>query len=259
MVEPEKSTYKVEALARGMRLLALFSERRRALRLTDMAALTGMPVPTTYRLVMTLVSEAFLERLPDGSYRPGIAVLRLGFSALQGLDLVQLSTSHLQRLAEATGETVNMAVLQGDQVLYLVRIRNADLVTANIGVGSTLPAVHTSIGKLLLANLAPADLTSRMGPGSFEGGTGPRAVRSLADLQRELARVRRDGYAVQDEELAYGLRSVAAAVRDAAGATVAGVNVAVQASQWSRDALVEQIAPQLLDTCRDISHSLGHH
>jgi len=258
-VDLEKSTYKVEALARGLRLLALFSERQRSLRLTDMASLTGMAVPTAYRLVMTLVSESFLERLPDGSYRPGVAVLKLGFSALQGLDLVQLATSHLQRLAEATGETVNMAVLQEDQVLYLVRIRNADLVTANIGVGSTLPAVHTSIGKLLLANLPVADLTARLSAGSYRGGTGPRAIRNLRDLRKDLNQVRADGYAVQDEELAHGLRSVAGPVRDSTGRTVAGVNVAVQASQWTRDRLVDEIVPQLLSTCRDISHSLGHH
>src|SRR6202035_1138657 len=145
--------YRVEALAKGLRVLSVFSERRPTWRITDIATEVSLPLPTAYRIVMTLTSEGYLEHLPSGEYRPGVRVLTLGTAALRSLDLVELATPRLQELANATGETVTLAVLTGDQVLYLVRLRNSDLVTANIRVGSLLPAVHTSIGKLLLAFL----------------------------------------------------------------------------------------------------------
>ena len=132
--------YRVEALAKGLRVLSVFSEQRPTWRITDIAAEVSLPLPTAYRIVMTLTAEGYLDHLPSGDYRPGVRVLTLGTAALRSLDLVELATPKLQELANATKETVNLAVLTGDQVLYLVRLRNSDLVTANIRVGSLLPA-----------------------------------------------------------------------------------------------------------------------
>jgi IclR family pca regulon transcriptional regulator len=254
---PAKPNYRVEALAKGLRLLGLFSEQRPAMKLSDMAAMTGVPLPTAFRLATTLVEEGFLEQLPDGGYRPASMVLTLGFSALRGLDLVQLADGPLRRLSADTGQTVNLGTLSGDQVLYLIRLRNNDLVTANIQVGSLLPAVRTSIGKVLLSGLADADLDRRLTGESFTGPAGPNAVRSLADLRPALAAIREQGWAVQDQELAHGLRSVAAPIRDASGATVAAVNIAVPANEFTADRLRDELLPRLLEACRDISRLLG--
>ena len=219
--------YRVEALAKGLRVLSVFSEQRPTWRITDIAAEVSLPLPTAYRIVMTLTAEGYLDHLPSGEYRPGVRVLTLGTAALRSLDLVELATPKLQDLANATRETVNLAVLTGDQVLYLVRLRNSDLVTANIRVGSLLPAVHTSIGKLLLAFLDEDELARCVTNESFDGTTGPNAKRSLDELRPELASIRGQGWAMQDEELAYGLRSVAAPVHGENGAVVAGANLAV--------------------------------
>ena len=148
-----RPAYRVGALAKGLRVLRLFDEQHPVWTVSDLAGETGFPLPTVYRLVMTLVGEGYLDQLPSGEYRPGVRTLTLGTSALRSLDLVGIATPLLQRLGADTGETVNLAVLVDDQILYLVRLRNTDLVTANIQVGSTLPAVRTSIGKLLLADL----------------------------------------------------------------------------------------------------------
>ncbi|MEU5041813.1 IclR family transcriptional regulator [Streptomyces griseorubiginosus] len=254
---PAKRTYQVEALAKGLRMLGLFSEQRPAMKLTDMSAETGVPLPTAFRMAATLVTEGFLEQLPDGAYRPAPKVLTLGFSALRGLDLVQLADGPLRRLAAATGQTVNLGVLSDDSVLYLVRLRNNDLVTANIQVGSTLPAVRTSMGKLLLSRLDDGELQARLSPESFAGPTGPNAARSLEELRPVLDEIRRQGWAVQDEELAYGLRSVAAPVQDASGTTVAAVNIAVPAMEFPTTRLVKELRPQVEDACAEISRLLG--
>jgi IclR family pca regulon transcriptional regulator len=250
--------YRVEALAKGLRLLSLFSEQRPTWRVSDMATATGMPLPTVYRVVMTLASEEYLEPLPNGDYRPGVRVLTLGTAALRGMDLVEIATPRLKTLAEAIGETVNLCVLTGDQVLYLVRLRNSDLVTANIQVGSTLPAVYTSIGKLLLAHLDGTEVEARVTAGSFGETRGPNAKLSLDELREELAAIRRNGWAMQDEELAFGLRSVAAPVRDASGRVIAGMNIAVQSRDWSTQRIIRELRPQAVRSAQDISALLGY-
>src|SRR4051794_38348483 len=101
----EKPEYRVEALAKGLRLLSLFDEQRPTWRVSDLAAATGLPMPTVYRVVMTLTAEGYLEHLPGGEYRPGVRTLTLGTAALRSLDLVALATPKLQRLGQTTGET----------------------------------------------------------------------------------------------------------------------------------------------------------
>jgi len=253
----ERPEYRVEALAKGLRILSLFDEQRPSWRVSDLAAAAGLPMPTVYRVVMTLASEGYLDHLPNGDYRPGVRTLTLGMAALRSLDLVAIATPKLQALGERTGETVNLAVLSGDRVLYLIRLRNSDLVTANIQVGSTLPAVHTSIGKLLLAYLDEADLASRITEASFSANSGPNAKLSLAELGEELRAIRDQGWAMQDEELAYGLRSVAGPVTGPDGRVLAGVNLAVQARDWSTQRIIRELRPAVLATCAEISGLLS--
>jgi IclR family transcriptional regulator, pca regulon regulatory protein len=249
----QRPEYRVEALAKGLRILSLFDEKRPSWRVSDLATAAGLPMPTVYRAVMTLAAEGYLDQLPDGGYRPGVRTLTLGTAALRSLDLVAIATPKLQQLAERSGETVNLAVLSGDRVLYLIRLRNSDLVTANIQVGSTLPAVHTSIGKLLLSYLDEADLAARITDASFSVNSGPNAKLSLAELRGELRAVRDQGWAMQDEELAYGLRSVAAPITGPDGRVLAGVNLAVQAQDWSSQRIVRELRPAVLATCAEIS------
>jgi IclR family pca regulon transcriptional regulator len=254
---PERPEYRVEALAKGLRILSLFDEQRPAWRVTDLAAAAGLPMPTVYRVVMTLAAEGYLDHLPNGDYRPGVRTLTLGSAALRSLDLVGIASPKLQQLAERTGETVNLAVLTGDRVLYLVRLRNSDLVTANIQVGSTLPAVTTSIGKLLLAHLDDDDLEGRITPQSFASQNGPNAKQSLEELREELVHIREQGWSMQDEELAHGLRSVAGPIRGAEGTVVAGANLALQARDWSTRQILRELRPVVLETCHEISALLS--
>jgi IclR family transcriptional regulator, pca regulon regulatory protein len=254
---PERPEYRVEALAKGLRILSLFDEQRPTWRVSDLAAAAGLPMPTVYRVVMTLASEGYLDHLPNGDYRPGMRTLTLGTAALRSLDLVAIATPKLTELGERTGETVNLAVLRGDRVLYLIRLRNSDLVTANIQVGSTLPAVHTSIGKLLLAYLDEADLTERITDASFSANRGPNAKLSLSELREELRTIRDQGWAMQDEELAYGLRSVAAPITSPDDRVIAGVNLAVQARDWSTQRIIRELRPAVLATTAEISALLS--
>src|ERR1700728_5310350 len=102
---PERPGYRVEALAKGLRILSLFDEQRPSWRVSDLAVAAGLPMPTAYRVVMTLAAEGYLDHLPNGDYRPGVRTLTLGTAALRSLDLVAIATPKLQQLAARTGET----------------------------------------------------------------------------------------------------------------------------------------------------------
>jgi IclR family pca regulon transcriptional regulator len=251
---PERP-YTVASLAKGLKILSLFSEQRHELRLTDLAELAQLPVPTVFRLVKTLEAAGYIEQGSHGRFRPGLAVLNLGFAALTASDLVDASRVPLDRLAKSTGETVNLGILLGASVLYLHRIRNTDLVTASIQVGSLLPPQYTSMGKVLLAWLEPDhELFEQL---EFSGSLGPRAVSSLDELRAELADVRQRRYALQDEEIAAGVRSLAAPVMDTDNSVTAAVNLAVQSSRWSVDELTDRFLQPLLRTASEISQRLG--
>jgi IclR family pca regulon transcriptional regulator len=256
-VPGEDRSYTVASLAKGLRILALFSERRPQLRLSEIVAALKLPMPTAFRLVATLESEGYLERLPDGAVRPSAAVLTLGFAALRGLDLVQSSALILRELAEHTQQTVNLGVLAHDNVIYVARLQSdTSLVTANITVGSTLPAFCTSMGKVLLA-FAPGDGAARIDEDSMRGRYGPNALTSLAALRDQLARVRDAGFALQDEEVAGGLRSIAGPVRGETGAVIASVNIAVPAVLFTIADLERRFRDPLLAACRQISRRMG--
>ncbi|WP_375389944.1 IclR family transcriptional regulator [uncultured Amnibacterium sp.] len=253
----QRNQYRIESLAKGLQVLRLFDETVTSLRLREVVERTGLPMPTAFRIVSTLEEEGFLDRTDDGVLHPGVAVLTLGSAALRGSSLVSASERPLRSLAQATGETVNLGVLQGDQVLYLVRLRNADLVTANIQVGSTLPAAFTSMGKVLLAYLTPEELAERVADATFGTGQGPNAVGSRAALTEQLEQIRERGYAVQDQELALGLRSVAVPVFAGGSAPVAAINVAVSAARHDVDALRGPILERVLAAAHEIGLRLA--
>jgi IclR family transcriptional regulator, pca regulon regulatory protein len=251
-------SYRVEALAKGLRLLSYFTAERPALRVKDLVDLSGIPMPTTFRLIATLEEEGYLERTVDGRVRPGTGVLALGFAAMQGLDLVQLSEPVLRELATATGETVNLGVLFGDQVLFVARIpRSHTLVAANIRVGSTVPAVFSSIGKTILAHLTQEEFDQRISEASFQGVWGPRAVRTPEALRAQLESARLDGYLVQRDEAIPGLSSIAAPITQAGGAVSAAINVAVPSAEYTSDELTDQCLGPLLAASREISRRMG--
>ncbi len=245
--------YRIEALAKGLDVLRLFDESTTALKLREICDRTGIPMPTAFRVVATLEEEGFVERLPDGAVRPGLAVLTLGSAALRGASIVQISERPLRQLAEATGETVNLGVLRGSDVLYLARIRNADLVTANIQVGSTLPAPLTSMGKLLLAYLPEDEARAALASFDFGRAAGPHAARSVDELLPRLDETRAQGFAVQDEEVAVGLRSIAVPIFGRDPQPAAAINIAVATSRHSVDDLRGPLREQLSATADEIS------
>ncbi len=257
-VRPLKSRYNIEALARGLEVLSLFSVLCPALSLTQIVEKLQVNKSTAYRVLSTLEAMHYLEQDPSTRlYRPGLKVLELGFTAINGIEIRQLVHPHLERLSQSIGETVSMAVLNGFQTIYVDRIRNQMIVGVVLGVGSSLPAHCTSLGKILLADLAENELNKLLESNPLNGFT-PKTVSTPAKLTADLALARQNGYAIDDEELASGLRAVSAPIRDISGRVIAAVNVTGTIDRISFDRLNSEIIPALLDVTGQISAALGY-
>jgi len=256
------STATNQALERGLSLLSALAMRRQPLGVVDLGREVGLSKSTCHRYLATLVALGFVDQDDETRrYTLGPRAVDLGFAAIGSMDLTRVAARPLQALADETGYTANMGVLDGADVVYVDRrrpTRAGSRVELNTQIGSRLPAYCTSMGKVLLAYRDPAtiraildrtDLTRR----------GPRTITAREQLTTALRRVVTQGYAVTDEELGPGMRSLAAPVRDRTGQVVAAINVSLHMGTWnaSMDALTGRLREPLTRAANEISQRLG--
>ena len=241
----------VEALARGLDVLACFDADRPRMSLSEVAAATGLARPTARRLLLTLEELGFV-RCVEGAFTLTPKVLTLGTAYVCSLGLWDIARPHLQALVARTGESSSISQLDGSDIVYVARVAVPKLIALRVDVGTRFPAVQTSQGKVLLAALPPDELASALAQPS-RSGLPLHLRRSPEQLQEELAQVRARGWALADEELAPGVRSVAAPLRDGTGAVRAAMNVTVHAAETSVEQLLDDHLPNLLRTAGDVS------
>lgn len=253
----DSDRYYIEALGRGLNILEVFTEQAPSLSLTEISSTVGLDKSTVFRFVYTLERLGYLVRDPDTKrYRPGLKVLRLGFTSINSLGLRQIAQPYLKALSAQTGETTNMTVRDGAEVVYIARNKTGQIISINLQVGSRLPVYCTSMGKAQLIDHSQAELQSLLGAEPYPA-MGPNTITTLDDLVAELDRVRQQGYAINDEELAAGLRSAAAPIRNAEGEIVGAINVSVPSARVSREELEADLAPLVRSTAQEICHALG--
>lgn len=254
---PSKRAYRVEALARGLAVLSTFNQAMAELSLAQIAASTGLSKSTAFRIVRTLEEAGYLTRHPETlRYRPGLKVLELGFTALSSLGIRDAARPFLEQLSRETGETVSLSLLDGLEVVYIDRVRNKSIVGVVLELGSRIPANCASMGKAMLAHLSAEDLAALLEATPLAPCTG-RSIVDPAALERELARIRRRGYAINDQELEVGLRAVAAPIRDHTGGVVAAINATGSVRAISRPRLTHELAPKVKEAASRISRAIG--
>ena len=210
-----------QSLERGLMILSSFTETRPVLGIADMARAAGLTKSTAYRYVATLAKLGYVVQDPDTKkYSLGPRVIDLGFAALNSMEITRLAAQYLQALSDETGYPASMAVLDGPDIVYVERRRSRRAtgfpMDINLHIGSRLPAYCTSMGKVLLAGRSPEQLCAVLDQTEFVR-RGPKTIVARKQLASMLALVRQQGIAINDEELAPGLRSVAAPVRDRDG------------------------------------------
>src|SRR4051794_18758015 len=241
-----------QSLERGLAILSAFGWGR------DI----GLSRSTTHRYVSTLDSLGYLQQDAETKkYRLGPRVLDLGFSAINSMELREVAAPHLRELSDETGYTVNMAILDDLDIVYVERCRNSQAgrreVDLDLHVGARLPAYCTSLGKVLLAWLPPAEQRDALSRIEF-ARRGPNTLTSKTKLAAELVTVREQGFALNNEELAYGLRSIAAPVIGHDGRAAAAINLAAHSSMASIEDLTARLGATLRRTAAAISAHLGY-
>jgi IclR family transcriptional regulator, pca regulon regulatory protein len=258
----ETRTSTSQSLERGLAILSSFSSGRQLIGVSELARELALTRSTTHRYVATLARLGYLQQdAGTRKYSLGPRVLDLGFTAINSMELRHVAAPHLQRLCDETGHTVNMGILDDVDVVYVERCRASrsrqNEIDLDLHVGSRLPAYCTSLGKVLLAFLPDDERDEIVGRIEF-ARRGPNTLTSKATLLADLERVRATGIAVNNEELAYGLRSVAVPVLSGDGEAVAAVNLAAHRAMASLDDLVARLGPIMQRTAAEISAQLGY-
>lgn len=257
MQKSTQARYHIHSLGRGLKILELLAQSREPLTLSRIAAAMALTLPTAYRFLFTLESLGYVDKDPDmKSYSVSTRVLALGYGAFQSSDLWQTAHPLLLRASRDHGETFNLAILDGTDILYIDRIKTQKILTINLEIGSKLPAYCTSMGRALLAFL-PREQALNILEQSEKKAMTPRTILSIKALKRVLDKVRKDGYAVNDGELALELISVAAPVRNRDGTVVAALNMAVNAAQYPKETVHRKLAPVVKAVALKISQALG--
>ena len=251
-----ETRYFVQSVERALRILRGFADDPSGRNtLTQLAEATGLSKPTVRRFLLTLRDLGYLEAF-DRQYRLTPKVLEIGFAFLAGLDFPRRAQPLLERLSERAGESTNMTILDGTEIVYVARVAVKRIISTNILLGSRLPAYCTSLGKVLLANLSNEEIIRRYDGVTLKAYT-PSTITGLDELLTHLREVRREGYAINNEELELGLRSVAAPIHDVGGKVIASVNLSSSVSRVSLAKLRDEFLPLLLETAREISKALG--
>jgi len=223
--------------------------------LAEVAEAAQVSRPAARRLLLTLEELGYV-RSDAGFYCLAPRILTLGQAYLASLNLVDVAQSHMQQLAQSTGEAAALTTLDGDEIFFVARVGPKRIISSVLVVGSRLPAAPTSMGRVLLAQLPPAEREARLRQRPVEAHT-DRTVTKVAELLRLLDLVERQGYSLVDQELEAGLRSVSAPVYDQTGQCVAALASSCHASRVSARALEREVLPAVLLAAQRISAALG--
>lgn len=247
------ATNHVQSLARGLAVIRSFDVDNPEQTLSEVAKRTGLTRATARRLLLTLADLGYAST--DGkrfSLTP--AILDIGYAYLSSLNIQQIAQPFLEALSEQVKESVSVSVLDGADIVYVARVPTARIMTISLGLGTRLPSHCTSMGRVLLAELDPTEVIARL-PAELQELT-PNTITDHDALLAELEVVSEQGYALVDQELEMGVRSVAAPLRDSSGRATAAMNISTHAGRTGIDELRATFVPALLQTSADINEAL---
>lgn len=241
----------IEALARGLDVIRAFDASAPVLSMAELADRTGLARPTVRRILLTLEELGYVRaEQPGFSLTP--RVVELGMAYVHSLGLWEIARPHLEALVARTNESSSIAQLDGSDIVYVARVSVPKIVALRVAIGTRFPAAPTSLGKVLLAGLPAAEVEAVLAQPS-RAGVAVRTQQPLPELMAELEQTRARGWALTDQELAAGIRSVAAPLRGSDGSVIAALNVNAHAAETSVETLVEEHLPHLLATAAAIS------
>jgi IclR family pca regulon transcriptional regulator len=242
------------SLARGLQVIEGFENHAEGRTIVEISISTGLSRAAIRRILLTLELLGYVERSRQ-VYRLRTQVLRLGFSFLSSSSVIESARPVLERITEQLHESSSMSMLDGGEIVYVARSAASRILAAGLSVGSRLPAYCTSMGRVLLAALPDDKLESYL-CGLRPKAYTPKTITKLLQLKKAILQVRRDGYAIVDEELEAGLRSIAVPVLTRTNKVVAAINVGTHTSRVDRATLIDGCLPALQEGARTLKNLL---
>jgi IclR family pca regulon transcriptional regulator len=239
----------IAGFAKGLAVIEVFGDQDQRLTISQVAERVGLERATVRRCLLTLTRLGYAEY--DGKFFSLTPrMLRLGYAYLSSTPFISIVNPFLEELSQKIGQTCAVAKLDGAEIVYLARaIEAARILTVNRSVGGRLPAYGASLGRVILASW-PEDKARELLESTERPKVTPKSLTTIEELMGELARVREQGYSINDEETARGLRSIAVPLVDGTGRVTAGLNVGVVASQVSVETMITEFLPPMLDIQR---------
>ena len=244
----------VRALARGLEVLKALNHPGPGQTLTDVAQSTGLTRASVRRLLLTLTATRYVKQ-EGRRFMLTPKVMELGYAYLNSQPITSVAAPYVEQLVESVHESCSIAVLDETEIVYVVRVHTHKIMRANLSVGSRLPAPWTSMGRVLLAGLPDKELSETISQADKIKFT-DHTLMDDEKLYEEIVRVRKQGWCVVDQELEYGLISIAAPIKSRQGKSVAALNISSRAAPGQRDFMRRELLPQLLQTAAKISESL---
>jgi len=256
MTNSQKRTYNITALQRGLRLLQLFSDSPQGLAAKEVAGRSRLPVSTVHRFLANLEASGFLNCSGDGVYRLGIACFAIGQAALGQLDIRRVSLPYLEELNRQTRETTHLTVRHGLSAVYVEKLDSPEQLRIHSRIGAAVPLYCAAVGKVMLAYM-PDDERKKVLPQLALKRLTPHTVGNLQELEAELYRVRKNGYACDLEENEIHIRCIAAPIWDHAGCVNASLSITAPMVRMVA-ARIRQLAPLIQSAGLQISRELGY-
>ena len=242
----------VGSLGKGLTVLEILAAHPAGMTLTEMASQADMTRAGARRFLLTLVASGYAVQ-KERRFLLSPRLLTVARTWLQGSSLWTHAEPFLREVAGMFNESSSAAVLSGEDIVYVARIPGRHILSVALHVGTRLPAWCTSMGRVLLSDLPPAELRSFLSSARIVAQT-PKSMTDLAELESEITRAARQGFAIIDEELEIGLRSIAVPVRDRSGKVVAAINISTQSSRFSSDEMKTLILPPLKNAAHAIEN-----
>lgn len=257
MDERLDSDYKVKSVDRALHLLEIMAEEKREVELKELCKKTHINITTLYRLLWTLQNRGFIAQNPHTErYRLGLKLLQLGHAVIDQIELRKIALPFLEKLMEKTGETANLVVLDQGEAVYIDKVESPASLRMFFRIGRQAPAHATGVGRVLLAALPSEKVTEIIKSKGLCKLT-ENTITSPENLQKELERIRENGFAIDNEECEVGAKCIAAPIRDYTNQVVAAVSISGPSARLSEERL-DDLVIVVKETASKISKEIGY-
>jgi IclR family pca regulon transcriptional regulator len=253
IVPNERSRDFIQSLERGLAVINSFSRDRQTQTLSEVANEAGLTRATARRILLTL-SELGYVRQNGRGFALTPRVLDLGYSFLSSFRVVELAQEPMERLVDEVKESSSLSILDDTEIVYVARVPTTRIMTIALALGSRLPVYPTSMGRVLLAGLPDAEVSEYLTRTELRRLT-PHTVTDPIELRARLEEVRAQGFALVDQELEEGVRSIAAPITNSRGDVIAAMNVSCHAARVTVSRMKSEFRPRLVATAEEISSS----